>query len=178
MGKAKRAPVVDAGRIAASRRVQRGAKAPPKKERTASGGRGRKGSSPSVSPLLKGLKLAMIVVAMAGLGFCAVFIIDVGLGLMGSMRVGTLTASELVDKISDRVFDEDVPERRRPKAATPQKKAVQKPAKPTTTPPTPETPRAPLPAPRPEVYQAEANVEVDPEVERARARLDQLLKGL
>ena len=122
--------------------------------------------------------------AMAALGFCAVFIIDVGLSLVGSVQVGSLTASELVDKISDRVFDEDVPEpKKKPaakKTAAPPKPSRQARESTPTTPATaePETPRAPLPAPRPEAYQAEAKVEADPEVERARARLDQLLKGL
>jgi hypothetical protein len=120
----------------------------------------------------------MLVLLMAALGFGTVLILDVGMTLVGGLKLGSLTFSELVDKVSDRVFDHDVPEAK--------KKSTTSVPKPRTAPQrssgnavdaTP-TARAPLEAPSPDTYAKDAVVRPDPEVKAARERLDQLLKGL
>jgi hypothetical protein len=180
---------VDAGRIAASRRGRRDApaerapKAPAAERGKAGSERGKKGkggrgkkSAPS-SPAGKAFKLLMLVVLMAGLGFGTVLILDVGLTLVGSLKLGNLTFNELGHKVADRVFDHDVPEVKKKTGASsarskPQSRAATE--APTATP----AARAPLPAPAPDDYAKEVALRPDPEVADAKARLNRLLQGL
>lgn len=168
----------DAGRIAATRRKGRGP-AVDRDERPAprsSGGRGKKGrGAKPPSAAAKAMKLALLIAFMAALGFGAVLVVDVSLTLLGGMKFGELTFAELVDKVQARVFDHDVPEpaRKTPKApSAPKAKAA-----PTTSSPA-RTARAPIAAPSPETWAKEVQTRPDPEVQQARARLDQLLKGI
>lgn len=152
--------------------------APPRK----AGGKGKKGRGASPSPFARFMKLMMIIAFMGALGFGAVLIADVGLTLLGGMKFGDITFAELVDKVQARVFDHDVPEARKKAPATGAHKATKKPrpssssssgsnvAAPVV--------RAPMAAPSPDAYAKEAVARPDPEVEQARARLDQLLKGI
>lgn len=168
-----------AGRIAATRRKGRGpaadrAERAPTTGKGARGGKGR-GRAASASPLARGFKLLLLIVMMATLGFAVVFVADVGVRVLGGLRLGEITVAELLDKVQDRVFDHDVPEAKKKTTPTP------KPTKPRSLPPPSRAEaaeRAPLPAPRPEEYAKAVESRPDPEVEQARARLDQLLKGL
>ena len=116
-------------------------------------------------------KLITLLVFMAVLGFAVVLVVDVGASLLGSVRFGQVTFADLVAKLSDRVFDRDVPQPR------PAKKSVAKAAPTTTAKPAASAARAPMPAPRPEAYARHVEA-VDPEVQAARQRLDQLLNRL
>jgi len=122
----------------------------------------------------------MLVLLMAALGFGTVLILDVGMTLVGGLKLGSLTFSELVDKVSDRVFDHDVPEaKKKPVAPVPKPRgqAQVRSSSGASVEATP-TARAPLEAPSPDTYARDAVVRPDPEVKAARERLDQLLKGL
>jgi len=167
----------DAGRIAATRRKGRGP-AVDRAERAPSGkaarGKKGKGRSAPASPLARAFKLMVLIAMMASLGFAVVLVGDVGLKVLGGMKFGQITFAELVDKVQDRVFDHDVPEAKKKPAPAP------KPVRPRASSPSSSEPaeRAPLPAPRPEEYVKAIEARPDPEVEQARARLDQLLKGI
>ncbi len=172
-----------AGRIATSRRADRGARADPPAKRVApSGGRGKKGKATS-SPAARFFKLIVLLGFMACLGFGIVLVLDVGMTLIGGIHLGQITFAELVDKVHDRVFDKDVPEPAK-KRTEAKKPTAKKPASNTSSAPVaadradaPE-PRAELPAPAPSEYAKEAAPRQDVEVVEARERLDRLLKGL
>ena len=180
-----------AGRIATSRRADRGARAePPAKKVAASGGRGgKKGKGKAKSsPAARFFKLIVLLGFMACLGFGIVLVLDVGMTLIGGIHLGQITFAELVDKVHDRVFDKDVPEPAKKKAEA-QKPKPKKPASTSTTSASssapvaapveaPAEPRAELPAPAPSEYAKEAAPRQDVEVVEARERLDRLLKGL
>ena len=119
----------------------------------------------------------MLVMMMAALGFGTVLILDVGMTLVGGLKLGSLTFSELVDKVSDRVFDHDVPEAKKKNTSVPKPRAAPQRSSAGAVEATPAT-RAPLEAPSPDAYARDAVVRPDPEVKAARERLDQLLKGL
>lgn len=141
-------------------------------------GKGKKGRGRSApaSPLARAFKLVVLIAMMASLGFAAVLVADVGFKVLGGMKFGQITFAELVDKVQDRVFDHDVPEAKKKPPAAP------KPTKPRSSSPSTTrveaSDRAPLPAPRPDEYVKAIEPRTDPEVEQARARLDQLLKGI
>lgn len=178
-----------AGRIATSRRADRGARAePPAKKVAASGGRGgKKGKGKAKSsPAARFFKLIVLLGFMACLGFGIVLVLDVGMSLIGGIHLGQITFAELVDKVHDRVFDKDVPEPAKKKTEA-QKPKPKKPASSSTTSSVPVAaapaeapaePRAELPAPAPSEYAKEAAPRQDVEVVEARERLDRLLKGL
>ena len=167
-----------AGRIAATRRKGRGP-AVDRAERAPSGkaarGKKGKGRSAPASAAARAFKLLLLIAMMASLGFAVVLVADVSFKVLGGMKFGQITFAELVDKVQDRVFDHDVPEAKKKTTATP------KPARPrASSSPSSSEPavRAPLPAPRPEEYVKAIEARPDPEVAQARARLDQLLKGI
>jgi hypothetical protein len=167
----------NAGRIAATRRKGRGPAAD-RPERAAPRGKARggpkgRGAAPP-SAFAKAMKLALLIAFMAALGFAVVLVVDVSMKVLGGVKVGDLTFSQLVDKVQARVFDHDVPEPA--KKAPPKAKAPATPRA-SSTPPAPVA-RAPIAAPSPETWAKEAETRPDPEVEQARARLDQLLKGI
>ncbi|HEY1098033.1 MAG TPA: hypothetical protein VGF99_03855 [Myxococcota bacterium] len=176
-----------AGRIATSRRADRGARAdraPPKKAAAPAGkarGRGKKGAP--ASPIARFFKLCVLLGFMAMLGFGIVLVVDVGLTVLGGIHLGSITFAELVDKVEARVFDRDVPEplKKKPEAATPAKPKPRAKPQPSSS-PTPEPvaaeERAELPAPPPNDYGKAVAPRTDVEVVEARARLDRLLKGL
>ncbi len=177
-----------AGRIATSRRADRGARAePPAKKVAASGGRsGKKGKGKAKSsPAARFFKLIVLLGFMACLGFGIVLVLDVGMTLIGGIHLGQITFAELVDKVHDRVFDKDVPEPAKKKPEAPKAKAKKPVSSSTTSAPVaaapadaPAEPRAELPAPAPSEYAKEAAPRQDVEVVEARERLDRLLKGL
>lgn len=175
-----------AGRIATSRRADRGARAePPAKKVAASGRSGKKGKGKAkASPAARFFKLMVLLGFMACLGFGIVLVLDVGMTLLGGIHLGQITFAELVDKVHDRVFDKDLPEPAKKKAEAAKPKA-KKPASAASSAPVappaaaaPAEPRAELPAPAPSEYAKEAAPRQDVEVVEARERLDRLLKGL
>lgn len=120
----------------------------------------------------------LLVGAFVCIGFFVVLVIDVGAGIVGSMKLGDTTMSALWDKVVARVLDEDVP-RVEPAAS----RAV--------APPAPrarrdvqgrghEAERAPVQVASPEddARHVETTTRSDPETERAKARLDEILKRL
>ena len=166
-----------AGRLAAARRPGRGddgssSKTRDKEKRPA----GKRGKKQSANPIARFAKLVMLLALMAALGFAVVLIVDVAQNLVGGVRFGDITFKDLVDKVQNRVLDRDVPE---PKKRAPLKAKTERP-RPTTRAPTATeaatpTERAPLQAPSPDDYVRHVEPRVDPEVEKARARLDALL---
>ena len=181
-----------AGRLAAGRRPSRGAgrdvEKPPKASAGKGGLRGKakkaKGSAGASSPLrgrsgpvARGFKLVVLLGLMALVGFAGVLIIDVGASLIGRARFGDITVADLVDKVKDRVFDRDVPEPKKKPApkAEKEKTEASKPAKKT---PTSTLPPGAQPAPSPEDYAKHVAPTRDPEVDKAKERLDALLKKL
>ncbi len=118
---------------------------------------------------------------MAALGFVVVLVLDLSMKVVGTMKFGQVTFAELLDKVESRVFDHDVPE--------PSKKATAKRVQPSSapssaspsmpsSPSSASSPRAPIAAPAPDVWKRDAVTRPDPEVEQARARLDELLKRI
>jgi hypothetical protein len=168
-----------AGRLAAGRRP-RGRDVAEKAPKTASkkasapSGRGKKQKTSS-SSAARLFKLVSLLVMMAVLGFAVVLVVDVGVTLLGNVRFGQVTFADLFAKVSDRVFDRDVPQPRPVKAVKTPAKTV---APTTTTTARSPAARAPAAAPRPEDYARHVEDRVDPEVAAARARLDQLLNRL
>ena len=154
-----------AGRLAAGRRPRGRGDVDKPAPSGAGKGRGKKGKASAPSAAARLVKLVLLLAFMAVLGFAVVLVVDVGVTLVGSVRFGQTTFADLFDKVSDRVLDRDVPQ------ARPAKK-VTKP-KTTTT-----TTRAPLAAPPPEDYARHVGDAVDPEVQAAKQRLDQLLNRL
>jgi len=144
------------------------------------GGRGaRGGGGPSTA--VRGFKLAVLAGAFLLIGFFVVLVVEGAASVISSVKIGggsTLgaTVSELVDKITTRVLDRDVPRTadgepavRRP--STPPRRAAR---------PEPATQRAPVEAsPRPEDDARHVSAPPpDPQTERARERLDDLLRRL
>jgi hypothetical protein len=176
-----------AGRIATSRRADRGARAePPAKKVAVSSGRGKKGKGKTTSsPVARLFKLIVLLGFMACLGFGIVLVLDVGMSLIGGIHLGQITFAELVDKVHDRVFDKDLPEPAKKKAEAAKPKAKKSASSSTASSSVaaapaeaPAEPRAELPAPPPSEYAKEAAPRQDVEVVEARERLDRLLKGL
>lgn len=176
-----------AGRLAAGRRPDRGGRGVDKPAKKAGGGglkgKSKKASASSANPIARGFKLIVLLGVMAAVGFALVLVVDVGASLAGRVPFfkdgrGDVTFADLFDKVSDRVFDRDVPE---PKKTTP-KTVKTAPTKTTSsTKPelkAPETTRAPEKAPSPEDYAKHTAPQKDPEVEQAKQRLDALLKNL
>ena len=167
-----------AGRIAATRRKGRGP-AVDRAERAPSGkaarGKKGKGRSAPASATARAFKLLLLIAMMASLGFAVVLVADVSFKVLGGMKFGQITFAELVDKVQDRVFDHDVPEAKKKKTPAPKPARPQAPSAPSSSEP---AERAPLPAPRPAEYVKAIEARPDPEVAQARARLDQLLKGI
>lgn len=117
----------------------------------------------------RALKLAVLVACCCLVGFFAVLVVDVGAAVMGRLDVGGGSFGQLVDKVVDRVLDRDVPRAReveRPRAAPPKAPSSSRAA------------RAPLPAARPEDDARHVEVHADPQVERAKERLDEILRRL
>lgn len=122
------------------------------------------------SGVARPFKLAMLVGAFACIGFFVVLGVDVGADLVGSMRLGDTTISALFNQVVARVLDEDVPR-------------VQSPSRSLARPRTTRAPRAVERAPS-KVASPEGDARhvvpprPDPEVERAKARLNELLGRL
>lgn len=164
-----------AGRLAAGRRPraergERAERAEPKPAKGGLKGKAKKASTSSAGPVARLMKLVLLLAFMAFLGFAAVLILDVGSTLIGGIRFGDITFADLFDKVSDRVFDRDVPE---PKRKTAKPPTPQKPKAPS---PPRESARAPAPAPSPEAYADHVAPVRDPEVEQAKQRLNDLLR--
>lgn len=117
----------------------------------------------------RGFKLLMLVGAMLCIGFFAVLVIDVSMTFLGKMKLGEVTVVELWHKMTDRVLDRDVP-----RAEPPVVKTAPRPK------PAPVTARAPMPAVKPEedARHVVERADVDPQVQRAKQRLDDLLGRL
>jgi hypothetical protein len=178
----------DAGRIAATRRKGRGP-AVDRDERAparASGKKGRGKGHAAPSAAARTFRLLVLMATMAALGFVVVLVLDLSMKVVGTMKFGQVTFAELLDKVESRVFDHDVPE--------PSKKATAKRVQPSSAPSSAaspgsspsmtsssssaSSPRAPIAAPAPDVWKRDAVTRPDPEVEQARARLDELLKRI
>ncbi len=117
----------------------------------------------------RALKLVVLAACCCVVGFFAVLVIDVGAALMGRLDVGGSSVAQLIDKVVDRVLDRDVPRAReveRPRAAPPK------------APSSARADRAPLPAARPEDDARHVEARPDPQVERAKERLDEILRRL
>jgi hypothetical protein len=118
------------------------------------------------------LKLAVLAAAFACIGFFAVLVIDVGAGLMGGLRLGDTTMAALVQKVVTRLLDEDVP---RAQPTSPARSAAR-----------PKAERAPRVVERAPIKVASpegdarhvADARPDPEVERAKGRLNEILDRL
>lgn len=145
----------------------------------AGGKKGRGKSAHTPSAFARALRLVFLMATMAALGFVVVLVLDLSMKVIGSVKLGQVTFAELIDKVESRVFDHDVPE--------PAKKGTSKKTTATVPPPREQTPpssasssspRAPIAAPAPDVWKRDAVTKPDPEVEQARARLDELLKRL
>ncbi len=161
-----------ANRIAARRREttsDRNVERPPKAKK---GAKGARGSRPSGIARL--FKLAVLIVAFLCIGFFVVLVVDVGASLVGSVKLGQdTTIAALWEKVVARVLDEDVP---RPPVERPRPTAPA--AKPRARPAVPVVERAPVEAARPEEDAQHVDTRTDPEVERAKKRLDEILRRL
>ena len=149
----------------------------PKNAQQGAASKGKKGKhGPSTSSSAARLvKLVTLLLFMGELGFAVVLVVDVGATLIGHVRFGDTTFAGMFAKVSDRVWDRDVPQ---PKAVKKQAAAAPTKAPPpgsTTSPTSKAATRAPANAPRPEDYARHLADAVDPEVQAARVRLDQLL---
>ena len=113
-------------------------------------------------------KLGLLVGAFVCIGFFVVLVIDVGAGLIGSMKLGDTTISSVWDKVVARVLDDDVPRVEPSKARA----VAPRPA------PRTEAARAPVKVASPEEDARHVDVRPDPEVARAKARLDEILGRL
>ena len=153
-----------AGRVAARRREGR----PDKKHRAR--GQSPKGSGSRFARLAK---LALLVGAFVCIGFFAVLVIDVGAGLIGSIKLGDTTLSMVWDKVVARVLDEDVPRAEAPARPRPPVRSASRPAP-------LEAARAPVKVASPEkdARHVDTRPRPDPEIERAKARLDEILGRL
>ena len=174
----------DAGRIAATRRKGRGP-AVDRDERAparASGKKGRGKGHAAPSAAARTFRLLVLMATMAALGFVVVLVLDLSMKVVGTMKFGQVTFAELLDKVESRVFDHDVPEPS--KKATAKRVQPSSAASPGSSPSSPSSPssasspRAPIAAPAPDVWKRDAVTRPDPEVEQARARLDELLKRI
>jgi hypothetical protein len=161
-----------ANRIAARRRETTSERAPKvAKAAKAKGARGGKGRPSGIARLFK---LGVLVAAFLCIGFFVVLVIDVGASLVGSVKLGSdTTISAIWDKVVARVLDEDVP---RPPAERPRAPVAA--PKPRARPGAPVVERAPVEAARPEEDAKHVETRTDPEVERAKKRLDEILGRL
>lgn len=166
-----------ANRIAARRRettVER-AKDAPAKGGKAKGAKAKGKGRPSTIGRL--FKLLVLIAAFLCIGFFVVLIVDVGASLVGSVKLGQgTTVAALWDKVVARVLDEDVP---RP-PPSPARATPPKPVRPRATPMARENvaERAPVEAARPEDDARHVEPRRDPEVDRAKQRLNEILKGI
>lgn len=162
-----------ANRIAARRRettsdrtIERAPKGKGSKGARAKGGKGRP------SGIARLFKLGVLIAAFLCIGFFVVLVIDVGASLVGSVKLGQdTTIAAIWEKVVARVLDEDVP---RPPVEKPRPAPAVRPARPTR----PVTERAPVEAARPEEDARHVDTRSDPEVERAKQRLDEILGRL
>jgi hypothetical protein len=165
-----------ANRIAARRRETTSERAPKvakaaKAAKAAKGARGGKGRPSAIARLFK---LGVLVAAFLCIGFFVVLVIDVGASLVGSVKLGPdTTISAIWDKVVARVLDEDVP---RPPAERPRAPVAA--PKPRARAGAPVVERAPVEAARPEEDAKHVETRTDPEVERAKKRLDEILGRL
>jgi hypothetical protein len=119
---------------------------------------------------------------MAALGFIVVLALDLSMKVVGSVKLGQVTFAELLDKVESRVFDHDVPEpakrstAKKASSAVPPRREETSPT--AASPASSSAPRAPIAAPAPDVWKRDAVTPPDPEVEQARARLNDLLKRI
>jgi hypothetical protein len=166
-----------ANRIAARRREttsERSVERAPK-GKSKSAKAGKAGKAGRASGIARLFKLAVLVVAFLCIGFFVVLVVDVGASLVGSVKLGQdTTVAGLWEKVIARVLDEDVP---RPPVEKPRPVA---PAKPRVRATAPAVDRAPVQAARPEDDAKHVDVDsrTDPEVERAKQRLDEILGRL
>lgn len=197
MGRAARAERAERGadrggaaaRVAARRRLAGRGRADAVPTRRARGSAGRGG----VSRVARAFKMLVLIVAFLAIGFFGVLVIDVGASVVGQVRLGEVTVAGLWEKVKDRFLDNDVPRTPEPPSAAQRSSAPRRPrAAPDA--PTPASPasearasggraseaRAPVPASRPEddARHVDHGPRVDPQVERARRRLDALLERL
>lgn len=192
MGRAVRAERESGGsaaRVAARRRPVgrsrdegRGAAraAPPR------GGRAARGGGPSGAA--RAFKLGLLVLAFCAIGFFAVLVIDVGISMVGQVRLGETTVVEVWQKVVDRFLDRDVPRTEPPKAPGKERRRVAGASTSSSSSSSSSgsagAERAPLPAARPEDdarHVDGAPPRSDPEreqIEQARRRLDALLGRL
>ena len=180
-----RASTVDPGRGARSKRA--GSTKGNTRASTRGGKAGSKGGG-----FIKLMKLLVLMSGAALTGFVVVFALDTGAGAVGKVRFGDTTVASLVDKVVDRVLDRDVPRKdvddERPKARakplpTPVAKAPVRDRQKDKEKEERTTARAELPAPRPDDYAKrskphDAMASSDPQVERAKRRLDDLIDRL
>ena len=173
------AAAATAGRVAARRRAPRKGAAEPKstpKAPRVSGGkpkaRGKSGGQGSVF-----LRRALLVFAMVAIGFFAVMVFDVAAKLVGTVRLGETTVTDLWHKVVDRALDRDVPRGDVAKPASPRVAHAATPT-PIARPVRAEPARAPLPAARPEEDARHAGSGPDVQEQRARQHLDDLLHRL
>lgn len=149
---------------------RREARTPDKKKSKARGAAKSGGSS-----VARLFKLGLLVCAFVCIGFFVVLVIDVGAGLIGSMKLGDTTISSVWDKVVARLLDDDVP-RVEPSSSSTAKAAARAPR------PAPraEAARAPVTVASPEEDARHVDVRArpDPEVARAKARLDEILGRL
>lgn len=122
------------------------------------------------------LKLALLVGAFMCIGFFAVLVIDVGAGLVGTVKLGNTTMSALWDKVVARVLDHDVP-RAEPVAAA---RAPRPPMRPAPRAARAELARAPVTVPSPEedARHVQSRGRDDLAVERAKDRLNEIFGRL
>jgi hypothetical protein len=161
-----------ANRIAARRREttsDRSERAPKKGK---AGGKGARGGRPSGIARL--FKLGVLIAAFLCIGFFVVLVINVGASLVGSVKLGPdTTIAAIWEKVVARVLDEDVP---RPPAERPRPAPAARPAPRVR--PAPVAERAPVEAARPEEDARHVDTRTDPEVQRAKQRLDEILGRL
>lgn len=160
-----------ASRIAARRRETTSERKAPKGAKPGKSAKAGRGARPSSVGRI--FKLGVLIAAFLCIGFFVVLVLDVGASLVGSVKLGQdITVAALWEKVIARVLDEDVP---RPPAEKPH--AVP-PAKPRARAAAPIADRAPVEAARPEEDAQHVDTRTDPEVERAKKRLDEILGRL
>lgn len=123
------------------------------------------------------MKLLLLVGAVAVIGFFAVLVVDVSATLLGRVHVGPSTASAVWHKVVDRVLDRDVP-RTQPSSSSSSSAPTQRPSFGPAHAGAAPFERPPLPATRPEDDARHTGPRRDPQLERAKQRLDDLLGRL
>lgn len=166
-----------ANRIAARRRETTGERS---KDASLQGGKAKGAKAKGrgrPSTIGRMFKLLVLIAAFLCIGFFVVLVVDVGATLVGSVKLGQgTTVAALWDKVIARVLDEDVP---RPPPPSPSR-AASKPPRPRATPAARENvaERAPVQAARPEDDARHVEPRRDPEVDRAKQRLNEILQGI